>query len=236
MAETKFDIRTEAVRPLYAYVGVTDLVVERARDYVGDLQKQFAGVQKQVTSVELQPKALRDNVEKKVAELQADAVAFPGRVSDLVTEQVDTVNGIYADLAKRGEDLVARIRKQESTQATVKNAETTAAKAKTTTTQARKATSTTTKKASSSAKKTSTTAKKASTPARSSAKKTSTTAKKAASTTAKTAAADTKATATTAKKASNPAASSAKATGTAAGNTAQSAIDAVTDATKKIGD
>ena len=79
------------------------------------------------------------------------------------------------DLAKRGEDLVARIRKQEATKATVKSAKTTTAKAKTTKTQAAKTTKTVATDAKATAKKAATTAKKSSAPA--SAKTTATAAK-----------------------------------------------------------
>jgi heparin binding hemagglutinin HbhA len=193
MAKAKFDIKTEATRPLYAGVGVGDIAVGFVREYVTDVQKKFAGVQKDVQtrigSLDLEPKALRDQavtvvsarvdalskdakarrnaIEARVAELQADAQAIPA-----------TVSGTYADLAKRGETLVERIRKQQSTQQTVTAAKTTTAKAKTTKTQAKKASSTTAKKT---AKKASTTAKKTSTAPKSSAKATATAAKKTAS-------------------------------------------------------
>ncbi|GAW48472.1 MULTISPECIES: hypothetical protein [unclassified Nocardioides] len=204
MAKAKFDIKTEASRPIYAGVGVTDLAVGLVRDYVADVQKKFAGVQKdvqtRVSSIELEPKALREQaatvviarvdalskdakarravIEARVAELQADAKALPIKVQSVVAENVSTATETYADLAKRGETLVERIRKQSSTQATVTSAKTTSAKAKTTKTQATKATKTTAKKT---AKKASTTAKKTSTAPRSSAKATSTAAKKTAS-------------------------------------------------------
>ncbi len=217
MAKAKFDIKTEATRPLYAGVGVTDLAVEAVRGYVADVQKTFAGVQKTVTTVDPQAlrtqavtvvntrvdaltkdaKARRTAIEARVAELQAEAKVLPAKVQTLVTENVATVNDAYTDLAKRGEVLVGRIRKQEATKATVKSAKTTTAKAKTTKTQA-------TKTAKSAAKTTATGAKS--------------TAKKAT---------------TTAKKSSAPA--SAKATTTAAAKTASSATSAVADAAEKVG-
>lgn len=195
MAQAKFDIKTEATRPLYAGVGVTDAAVALVRDYVADVQKRFAGVQKdvqtRVTGLDLQPKALRDQavtvvgarvdalsqeakarrtaIEARVAELQADALKLPTRV-----------NETYADLAKRGETLVVRIRKQESTQQAKASAGTTQVKAKTTKTQATKATKTTAKKT---AKKASSTAKKSSAAPKSSAKATATAAKKTAAST-----------------------------------------------------
>ncbi len=226
MAKAKFDIKTEATRPIYAGVGVTDLAVGLVRDYVADAQKRFAGVQKdvqtRVTKIDLEPKALREQaatvlnarvealskdakarraaIEARVAELQSDAQAVPGLVQSALNENLAAVQGTYADLAQRGEKLVGRIRRQQSTKATASSAKTTTAKAKTTKTQATKATKSTT----STAKKT---AKKSAKKATSTAKKTSTAPK-----------------------------SSAKATATAAKETASNATQAASDAASKVGD
>lgn len=194
MAKAKFDMKTldipaVATKPIYAGVGVTDLAVEVVRDYVSDVQKRFVDVQKTVTDFDFEPKALREQavtvvsarraaVEARVADLQSDAKAA-------VNDNVSTVTDTYADLAKRGEVLVGRIRKQESTKATVRSAETTSAKAKTTKTQATKSAKTTAKSARSSAKRTATSARKSSTAGRSSGKATATAAKKTASNAAK---------------------------------------------------
>ena len=170
MAKTKFDIKTEATKPLYAYVGVTDLAVEIVRDFVADAQTRLADVQKDVADrvADVQntdPKVLRKQavnvvservdaftkaaearrkaIETRVAELQSDAKAYPVKVQHAVDENVanftEQATDTYADLIKRGESLVGRIRRQESTKATVKSAKTTVAKAKTTATQAKKA-------------------------------------------------------------------------------------------------
>ena len=70
MAKAKFDIPTQipagATRPIYAGVGVTDLVVETVRDYVADLQKRVDGVQKAVSGLEVKPEILRDRATKTV--------------------------------------------------------------------------------------------------------------------------------------------------------------------------
>jgi hypothetical protein len=167
----KFEIPTEAARPLYAGVGATDAVVGYLRDAFADVQKSFADVQTRLGGLEFEPTVLREVIEARVAELQG-----------FVAENATTVNSAYADLAKRGETLVGRIRTQESTQAAAAAAKTTTAKAKTTGTQAKKSAKTTTttakKSAKSTAKKTSSTAKKASTAPKSSAKATATAAKK----------------------------------------------------------
>jgi hypothetical protein len=194
MAKAKFDIKSEATRPIYAGVGVTDLAVELVREYVADVQKRFTGVQRDVqariSDLDLEPKALRDQavtvVSASVDALSKDArarrAAIEARVAELQTtlqstlnENVASVGDTYADLAKRGETLVGRIRNQQSTKEAVSSARTTTAKAKTTRTQATKATKTTAKKT---AKKASTTAKKSSTAPRSSAKATATAARK----------------------------------------------------------
>jgi hypothetical protein len=200
-------LQAAAEKPFYATVGVTDLAVEAVRDYVAEVQTRVAGlgkdVQKNVASIDLQPKALRDSavtvvtarvealgkdaqarrvaIEKRVAGLQGEARTVPARVQNLVDDNVALIEGAYGDLVKRGESLVGRVRRQKSTQDTVKAAETTVAKAKTTKTQATKAAKSTAKATQSGTKKATTTAKKRSTAPRSSAKATSTAAKKTAS-------------------------------------------------------
>ena len=176
--------------PFYATVGVTDLAVGAVREYVADVQTRVRGYQKDASSID--PKALRE---------------VPAKVATLVDDNVSALGDTYVDLVKRGEGLVGRIRRQQSTQATVRSAETTVSKAKTTRTQTTKGAKATTKTASTGAKATT----------------------KAASTGAK------KAT-TTAKKRSTAPRSSAKATTTAAKKTASSATRAVTDAAQKVGD
>lgn len=232
MAKTKFDLKTEATKPLLAGVGVTDLAVEVVRDFVSETQTRLAGVQKDVTArvADVQtkvanPKALREQavtvvnarvdaittdakarrkaIEARVAELQAEAKAYPTKVQALVEENVTVATGTYSDLITRGESLVGRIRRQESTKATVKSAKTTVSKAKTTSTQAKKATTAATTQAKTAAKKATTTAKTSAKPA----------VKKAAATK-----------------------SSAKATVTAAQKTATNAVKAVSDAAEKLGD
>jgi len=179
-------LQAAAERPFFAGVGVTDLAVEAVREYVADLQGRVRGygkdVQKNVASFDLQPKALRDTavsvVTERVDALQGEVRTVPARVQNLVDDNVALVEGTYGDLVKRGESLVGRIRRQKSTQDTVKSADTTVAKAKTTKTQATKAATATSK---ATAKKATSTAKKRSAAPRSSAKATTTAAKKTAS-------------------------------------------------------
>ncbi|WP_206051913.1 hypothetical protein [Nocardioides ferulae] len=186
---------------------VRDYVADVQKRLTGvrhDVETRLEDVQKSVKKVDLEPDALRKQVttafnervdaitkeakvrrkaiEARVAELQDEAREIPTRMQTALEENVSTVGDTYADLAKRGETLVARIRRQQSTKATVTSAKTTTAKAKTTRTQSAKATkstATTAKKTTkSAAKKTTGTAKKATSTPRSSAKATTTAAKK----------------------------------------------------------
>ena len=193
MAKAKFDIKSEATRPIYAYVGVTDLAVEAVRGSVTDVQKRLNEVQTRVSDFDFEPKALRQQavtlvnarVEAIANQAQARRVAIEARVAELQ----DRAQGTYTDLVQRGETLVERIRKQESTQSAKKNAKTTKAKAKTTGTQAGKGAKKTAGTAKSSAKSaartTTNTAKKQSTRPKSSTKATGTAAKKTATASAR---------------------------------------------------
>lgn len=216
---TDIQLPEEVARPLYAVVGATDYVVEKARAYAGAVQTT---VTDRVGRVERDPKALRDQTltlvatrvddlakEAKAAQdratarvlgLQADAQAVPAKVEAYVAGTLNEVGETYGELATRGEKLIGRIRTQESTQQAEKAVSTTAAKAKTTRTQGTAAAKKTAKKTTATARKTASTAKK------------------------------------TAKKSSGPAKSSAKATGTAAKKTASTGAQAAADATAKVGD
>jgi hypothetical protein len=178
MAKAKFDIKSEATRQFYAGVGVTDLAVEAIRENVSGAQQRLAGVQKNLT----RPTVLRDQavtvVSARVDELSKDAKARRAAIEKRVAALQDEATDAYGDLIKRGETLVARIRRQKSTQDTKRTASTTSAKAKTTKTQGAKATKSTAKKTTRTAKST---ARKTSAAPKSSAKSTATAAKKTAS-------------------------------------------------------
>jgi uncharacterized coiled-coil protein SlyX len=142
----KFD----ATRPFYASVGAGDLVAGFALTTAGDVQARFA-------KLDLEPKALRDQavtlvtarveelqadakkaqsaVEARITELQGDAKDLPVRAQKLVNEYlaelnktVAELNKSYAELATRGQDFVAKVRRQESTQQAKAAAKTTAKK------------------------------------------------------------------------------------------------------------
>ena len=58
MATAKFDIKTEALKPVLAGVGVTDLAVEVVRDAVADVQKRVTAAQKRASKTAADPKAV----------------------------------------------------------------------------------------------------------------------------------------------------------------------------------
>jgi cobalamin biosynthesis Mg chelatase CobN len=190
-------LKIDAKRPFYAVVGAGDLAVEYARTYASDVQTRIA-------KVDIEPKALRDQartvvvarvdeltkdakqaqakLEARVAELQADAKTLPGKVETLTNEAVVELTETYGDLAARGKDLVARIRRQatQDAQAAVKGTVTRAKTAKTQTTKSAQATAGTAKKSASATKSA---AKTTGSTAKRTTKATGTSAKKAASAT-----------------------------------------------------
>ena len=149
-------LKSEAVRPLYAAAGVTDLAVEKARGYVSTAQTR-------VQSVDLEPKALQNKalelVNAGVDEFTKEAKARQSQLEKSVADLSDT----YGELAARGEKLVARIRKQQATKDAKAAGKSTVARSK--------ATKTT---ATSGAKKTASAAKATKTSASKTAKKSAT--------------------------------------------------------------
>ncbi len=114
---------------------VREAVADVQKRFVGvqqDVQSRVADVQKNVKGIELEPKALREQattvvnarvdaltkdakarraaVEARVADLQSDAKAQATKVQTVVTDNVTTVTETYAELAKRGETTLKRLR------------------------------------------------------------------------------------------------------------------------------
>jgi len=140
MAKTQFNVdqfKTEAVKPLYAVAGATELAYELARGYALEAQKtateRFSDVQDRVSKIEREPKALQNQAvslvnarvdeltkdakdaqnkfEARIAELQKDAKAFPAKFQGQFDEALAELTKTYESLADRGEKLVAAIRK-----------------------------------------------------------------------------------------------------------------------------
>ncbi len=140
MARNQFsvnNIRAEAVKPLYAVAGAAEVGYQLARGYATEAQQtaqeRFAEVQKRVSKLERDPKALQEQAlgvvntrieelqkdakkaqarfEARVEELQKQAVAFPNRVQSELEDALEELVRTYAELSDRGEKLVAAIRK-----------------------------------------------------------------------------------------------------------------------------
>jgi hypothetical protein len=137
MAKAQSKIITETVKPLYAVAGATEVAYEFARGYTIEAQKtateRFNDVQKSVSKIEREPKALQNQalsvvnariaemqkdakdaqakVEARVTELQKEARALPKKVQTEIDDTVTDLAKTYADLVDRGEKIVALIRK-----------------------------------------------------------------------------------------------------------------------------
>jgi len=140
MARTQFNVdqfKAEAVKPLYAVAGATEVAYEFARGYAAEAQKtaseRFNDAHTAVSKIERDPKALQNQAvslvnarveeltkdakeaqahfEARIAELQKDAKDFPAKVQKQLEDAVKELADTYADLAARGEKFVAAIRK-----------------------------------------------------------------------------------------------------------------------------
>ena len=141
MPKTQFNVdqfKTEAVKPLFAVAGATELAVDFARGYATEAQKsaqdRIDAAQARVTKVDFRDtktlqtqarsavttrfeeltkdaKDAQAKFEARVTELQKDAKDLPAKVQKQLEDAVKELTDTYADLAKRGEKFVAAIRK-----------------------------------------------------------------------------------------------------------------------------
>ena len=102
-----FDV-AEARKPLFAAVGVADLVIEQVKDVPADLSVETQKLQARLVEVPNAVRALPTQVAQLRGEVQTRAEQVTERATDL-----------YAKLAVRGERLVSSIRRQPSTEAAV---------------------------------------------------------------------------------------------------------------------
>ena len=86
--------KAEAVKPLFAAVGVADLAIEQAKDVPADVTAAVKGLPTQV-------KAVRETVETRVSTATEKASDF------------------YSALTVRGQRLVTQIRRQPATEAAI---------------------------------------------------------------------------------------------------------------------
>ena len=94
-----------AKKPLFAYVGVADLAIERAKEIPAEL-------------TELN-KTVSTKVQAFVAEVPAQVQALPVTVRTNVEKAGEKAADLYAKLTVRGERLVTQIRRQPATEAAI---------------------------------------------------------------------------------------------------------------------
>jgi hypothetical protein len=198
-------------KPFYAVAGAGDLAVKTVRE----VPAQLATARRVAADID------RDDVEKAVSTLRAEAVALPAKAQTAVVgaavEVADRTDAVYGELLARGRRVVGRIRRQKATQDLQRDAGTTVRRTKAATTTAKKGAAAT----SSSAKGTKTTAKKSTKKAaRSATASTRTSAKR---------------TATTARKRATATRTATKSATTSARKTASSAARATADGAAKVG-
>jgi ferritin-like metal-binding protein YciE len=95
----------QAKKPLFAYVGVADLAIERIKDVPAEL-------------TELN-KTVSTKVQAFVAEVPAQVQALPVTVRSNVEKASEKATDLYAKLTVRGERLVGQIRRQPATEAAI---------------------------------------------------------------------------------------------------------------------
>ena len=94
-----------AKKPLFAYVGVADLAIERAKEIPAEL-------------TELN-KTVSTKVQAFVAEVPAQVQALPVTVKTNVEKATEKATDLYTKLTVRGERLVTQIRRQPATEAAI---------------------------------------------------------------------------------------------------------------------
>ena len=129
MATKTASLKTEARKPLYAWVGTADLALENIKELPTDV------VAKATT---LMPKAAA-----LVTELPAKAKELRTEVETRSTKLTTKAFAVYGDLVVRGEKLVGAIRRQPSTKAAQAQVKTAKSQVKAATTSTTKAVKTT---------------------------------------------------------------------------------------------
>ena len=113
-----------AKKPLFAYVGVADLAIERAKEIPAEL-------------TELN-KTVSTKVQALVADVPAQVQALPVTVRTNVEKATEKATDLYAKLTVRGERLVTQIRRQPATEAAIAEGKEAVRKAEAAATAARK--------------------------------------------------------------------------------------------------
>jgi len=94
-----------AKKPLFAYVGVADLAIERAKEIPAELTVATTAVTKKAQAL--------------FAEVPAQVTALPVTVRANVEKATEKATDVYTQLTVRGQRLVTQIRRQPATQAAI---------------------------------------------------------------------------------------------------------------------
>jgi ferritin-like metal-binding protein YciE len=94
-----------AKKPLFAYVGVADLAIERAKEIPAELTVATTNVTKKAQSL--------------LAEVPSQVTGLPVTVRTNVEKATEKATDLYTKLTIRGERLVGQIRRQPATEAAI---------------------------------------------------------------------------------------------------------------------
>ena len=170
----------KAPTPVLAVIGVGDLAVEKIREVSSDVQARSSKID--LSKINLEPKQLQADFEAvakhRVHDVRAAQNKAQQRAESVFNDVVAQATTTYDHLAGRGQKLVDRILRQQSTQQVKRAASTTKSQAKAATTTARKGASSTGAAAKKGASRTRSTAKKSASQTQSRAKAVGTSAKK----------------------------------------------------------
>ena len=114
----------QAKKPLFAYVGVADLAIERAKEIPAELTVATSNVTKKAQAL--------------LAEVPTQVTALPVTVRTNVEKASEKATDLYTKLTIRGERLVGQIRRQPATEAAIAEGKEAVKKAEAAATAARK--------------------------------------------------------------------------------------------------
>jgi len=135
----------EAKKPAFAAAGVVDLYVEQVKDLPAQAKKVQADLTAKLEAARTERAARLKAVPAQLKTLPADAKKLQAELTAKAAKAQADVTAYYTELAARGEKLVAQIRKQPTTTATIAEGKAAVKKAEASATAAKKATKSATK-------------------------------------------------------------------------------------------
>ena len=130
----------EAKKPAFAAAGVVDLYVEQVKALPTDAKKLQADLTAKFEAARTERAAQLKAVPAQLKALPTDAKKLQAELTARVTKAQTEATAYYTKLAARGEKLVAQIRRQPTTTATIAEGKAAVKKAEASATAAKKAT------------------------------------------------------------------------------------------------